>query len=396
MSEYQYYEFQAVDRPLSDEEMRTLRGYSSRAAITPTRFTNSYSYGCFKGSAPVWMEKYFDAFVYLANWGTHELMLRLPRSILEHETARQYLNGEAASVRANGDFVILSFLSEAERSDWIEDEQGSGWMSALLCARSDLASGDLRFLYLGWLLSVQNHECEEAALEPPVPAGLGQLSAPLKAFADFLRIDEDLIAAAAERSEPGASSGSSRNDLERWVGSLGPGEKTDLLVRFASGGEPHLRGELLRRFRASQPERAPAVQPRSCSELISGAERLADERRQKEEKRAAHELALRERKEKAALEVRLKELAKRQVPAWQKVDALIATKRPTQYDEAVCLLRDLKEIGIRAGRSAEIQNRLQRIQAEHSTKRSLIDRLRRAGLFNPPISAVALASQSRR
>jgi hypothetical protein len=25
-----------------------------------------------------WMERYFDAFLYLANWGTHRIALRLP------------------------------------------------------------------------------------------------------------------------------------------------------------------------------------------------------------------------------------------------------------------------------------------------------------------------------
>jgi hypothetical protein len=35
MSEYQYYEFRAVDRPLTEEQMDDLRSYSSRAAISP-------------------------------------------------------------------------------------------------------------------------------------------------------------------------------------------------------------------------------------------------------------------------------------------------------------------------------------------------------------------------
>jgi hypothetical protein len=35
MSEYQYYEFQAVDRPLTGEQMTGLRSPSSRATITP-------------------------------------------------------------------------------------------------------------------------------------------------------------------------------------------------------------------------------------------------------------------------------------------------------------------------------------------------------------------------
>ena len=38
MSEYQYYEFQAIDRPLNPGEMETLRRYSTRAHITPTSF----------------------------------------------------------------------------------------------------------------------------------------------------------------------------------------------------------------------------------------------------------------------------------------------------------------------------------------------------------------------
>jgi hypothetical protein len=34
MSEYQYYEFQAIDRPLAAEETDELRSYSTRARIT--------------------------------------------------------------------------------------------------------------------------------------------------------------------------------------------------------------------------------------------------------------------------------------------------------------------------------------------------------------------------
>ena len=36
MSEYQYYEFLAVDRPLTEGEMGELSGISTRADITPT------------------------------------------------------------------------------------------------------------------------------------------------------------------------------------------------------------------------------------------------------------------------------------------------------------------------------------------------------------------------
>ena len=78
MSEYQYYEFQAVDRPLTPEQISVLRAYSSRAQITASSFIVVYSYGNFKGNPEKWLEQYFDAFLYLANWGSHHLMLGLP------------------------------------------------------------------------------------------------------------------------------------------------------------------------------------------------------------------------------------------------------------------------------------------------------------------------------
>lgn len=382
MSEYQYYEFQTIDRPLTDREMSTLRSHSSRATITSTRFVNRYSYGSFKGNASEWMDKYFDAFLYLANWGTHELMLRLPRVALDLETAQRYLMGDAASARAKGDAVILSFLSEQEGGDWVEDDEGSGWMSSVIPVRADLASGDLRVLYLGWLLCAQVQELDEDALEPPVPARLDRLSASIRAFVDFLRIDDDLIAVAAERSSPAASNGNSRKELERWVGALPDPEKTDLLVRFVAGDEPHLRAELLRRFRSTRPEVATA-KPRTVSELLSAAERRTEERRRKEADRAAREKARREREEAAAREHYLDDLARREPAIWKKVDALIATKKPADYDEAIRLLGDLKDLGARSGRIAEVQSRIQRIREEHSKKPSFIERLQRAGLLAP-------------
>ncbi|MBI4563726.1 MAG: hypothetical protein HY716_03410 [Planctomycetes bacterium] len=46
MSEYQYYEFLAIDRPLTEHEMKELRSISTRAHITPTIFVKAYSAVC--------------------------------------------------------------------------------------------------------------------------------------------------------------------------------------------------------------------------------------------------------------------------------------------------------------------------------------------------------------
>lgn len=116
MSEYQYYEFQAIDRRLSDKEMQELRSHSTRAQITPTSFVNEYSFGSFKGNEDAWMDKYFDAFLYVANWGTHLFKLRLPSKLLSLDTARQFCSGDPISVREkSGNLIRTAYCHPAKQ-----------------------------------------------------------------------------------------------------------------------------------------------------------------------------------------------------------------------------------------------------------------------------------------
>jgi hypothetical protein len=380
MSEYQYYEFQAIDRPLTVEEMRILRSHSTRASITPTRFSNHYEWGSFKGDPSAWMEKYFDAFFYFANWHTYELMFRLPRRALDLELAKQYCRGGVARARSKGDFVILEFLPEDEQGGDGSDD-GSGWLSSLIPLRADLINGDFRMLYLTWLLSAQVGELDDEIPEPPVPAGLGTLTAPLKMFAEFLRLDQDLIGAAAAGS-PAEAEAVSEADVARWVAALPESEKTSWLTRLAKGQEAHLRADLLKTFRASQRQsNVPAIRPRCIGELFEAADRLAEARKQKEADRADRERLRREQEAAVAREKRLASLAKQEPEAWRQVDALIATKRPRDYEAAVRLLKDLADLGEKRGRQAEVRDRLARLRQEHARKPTLLNRLKAAGLL---------------
>ena len=94
MSEYQYYEFLAVDRPLDDAQQAEVRALSTRARITATRFINEYHWGEFRGDPRRLVERYFDAHLYLANWGTRRVMFRLPQSLLALDSAEEYCAGE--------------------------------------------------------------------------------------------------------------------------------------------------------------------------------------------------------------------------------------------------------------------------------------------------------------
>jgi hypothetical protein len=211
MSEYQYYEFQAIDRPLDERARAELRAITSRAEITATSLVNVYHFGSFKGNPDRLMDKYFDAFLYLANWGTHRLMLRLPRSLFDLSRAEPYTVPDVLWARATQEHVILDFHSDAEGE--MDYEGGEGWLASLIPLRADLLAGDLRCLYLGWLAGVEARQVADDELEPPVPPGLGNLSASLQRLADFLRVDTDLIETAALTSLGEGPAGPSTEEL---------------------------------------------------------------------------------------------------------------------------------------------------------------------------------------
>src|SRR5439155_26435827 len=113
VSEYQYYDFRAIDRPLTKKEMAALRSISTRAAITATSFTNHYEWGDLKANPSNLLEKYFDTFVYVANWGTHEFYIRLPQESADYELLTAMVPGESMRVRKTATFVIVDSGSVA-------------------------------------------------------------------------------------------------------------------------------------------------------------------------------------------------------------------------------------------------------------------------------------------
>jgi hypothetical protein len=373
MSEYQYYEFLALDRPLTEKQRAELRSISTRAEITATRFVNEYQWGDLKGDPQKMMERYFDAFLYLANWGTRRLMFRLPRGVLDPETADQYCYADTASLIETGSHLILSLYVDREPDDYWEEPGGQ--LAAMVQARSELAAGDLRLLYLAWLLAIQSDEVDDEDTEPPVPAGLGNLSAALQAVVDFFEIDEDLIAVAAASSpsvqEPKGMAG--------WIASLPEQEKDALLARVTAGEGTQVQALLLRRFRAASGS-PPAAPARTAAELwqVAGdrkaARAKAEERRQRaaEARSAAAQAAARTK--------HLDQLATRTEAAWEKAAELIETKRPRDYDLAASLLRDLQALADRQEDPAAFTKRFGELRAKHQRKPSLLDRFDQAGL----------------
>jgi len=374
MSEYQYYEFLALDRPLTAEQRAELRSISSRAEITATRFVNEYQWGDLKGDPLQMVKEYFDAFLYLANWGTRQVMFRLPHGVLDPEAAGQYCATDTASLVETDSHLILNLYVHQEEPDDYWDEP-AGQLAAMVQARSELAAGDLRLLYLAWLLALQSDEVDFEETEPPVPAGLGHLSAGLQAIVDFFEIDEDLIAVAALSSpaieEPAG--------LAEWVASRPAEEKDELLMRTAAGEGGQVQALLLRCFRAAGGS-SPTAPGRTAAELWEAAADLKDARVKAMQQRRREEEARKAAAQAAARAKRLDQLATRKEAAWAKVAEWIETRRPSDYDLAVSLLRDLRALAEREGDSDVFGQRFGELRARHERKPTLQERFDRAGL----------------
>jgi hypothetical protein len=380
VAEYQYYEFLAVDRPLDARQLAELRALSTRARISPSRFVNTYQWGDFRGDPRTLMTQYFDAFLYVANWGTRRLMLRLPSRPLDPATARRYCRTDSASAWAAGKNVSLDLCREDQDGSWEDEEYGEESLGSIIPARAELAAGDLRSLYLAWLLSVESGELADDDAEPPIPPGMAALNAPLRSLADFLRLDEDLIAVAAEASEQQRDSSPSPQKLKRWVAMLPARERAALLVRLALGDDVHLRAELLRRSHGESTDGQKDREPRTVAELREAAAARGVERERLAAMERERKRARRERDAALARDKRLEELALHEEQAWRQVDASIETRKPAGYDSAVGLLSDLRAVSERKGRPEAFAKRFAQLREQHPKKSSLLERFDRAGL----------------
>lgn len=366
MSEYQCYEFVALDRPLTAKQMAELRAVSTRAEISPTRFWNEYQWGDLKAAPAKLMERYFDAHLYFANWGTHRLMLRIPKARVDLRALEAYFVGRHAARLTNmGEHVLLDVGSDTEEPGYGEQTQGS--LAALSPLRAELMRGDLRPAYLGWLLAVAAGDIDDAAEEPPVPAGLAELTAAQEAMVEFLRIDVDLIAAAASGSAVVADDGA---PLRRWLAALSVKEKDAWLRRAVDEPDLALGGELLRAFRATMKGERSATR-RTVGELRALAETQRAEREKAEAARAKKARAAAE----SARKRHLTKLARDVEGAWARLEKLVEA---SIYDEAVKLAIDLRDLATRDAMAVGFAKRFEVLRQRQLRRRGFFDRWKRA------------------
>jgi hypothetical protein len=380
LSEYQYYEFQAVDRPLSDDDRAELRALSSRARITGTSFTNTYEWGDFKGDPAELMRRWFDLHLYSSNWGTHRLMIRLPKRLVQREVLDRTLRHvDCATLEEAGDNLILDMYRE-ELEPETEEDEGPGLLSELAPLRAAMLGGDLRLFYLLWLTAVETDAVK--ATDPEPLTGLGPVDGALESFADFFQIDWDLVQAAAERPAASTSASPTSATTQRAIATLSDEEKTGWLTRLISD-DPYaateLRAFVRNRLQAGASASAEITLPRTAGELLARAEAARKARQEAADKKAEAERRAAAAEAERIRRQHLDRLKKRGEAVWNDIESEIARRSAGGYARATELLQSMKEIAEEEQTTADFSHRMHSIRERHASKGRFIERLKDLG-----------------
>jgi hypothetical protein len=389
MSTYQYYEFLAVDRPLTAEEQAEVRRTSTRARINATSFVNEYHYGDYSGDTRRVLSRYYDAHLYFADWGSRQVMLKLPSRLVDMKRCEQYRAENGCEIGRGKGAVVFDFCPDFDGDEWEDawDEDGLGAsLTSIAGVRGEIAAGDLRGLYLAWLAAYGRWEVAEEAfepededrLEPPVPAGLGRLTGPQRALTDFLRLDRDLLAVAA-RTSPALAEARGSAVIEA-IRRLSVGDKDSLLARVAAGEGAAVRSELVR---LASGERSDAVddpeQRRTVGQLLDAAAEHREQRLKRERLAAAAEAnaraAAEAQRERVERDRSLREVARDPEAAWERIGRLVEVGRSGEYDEAAQIAEDLWTLAQRDGHEEAVRSRLVELRRQYARRSAFQRRL---------------------
>ena len=379
MSEYQYYEFMAIDKPLSKEDKTEIGSWSSRTNPSNTGATFTYSYGSFPKDVITVTEKYFDAMFSVSNWGTTRLIFKFPTSLLTTNRIRQYCSENGLEIIKKSDFILLDigYSEEEGGGNWIE---GEGWLSSIISLRNDIINKDYRCLYLIWLKdAISSFESDlgdsnSDDYEPQVPDGLNDLNDALQDFVDIFQINKDYITAAAENSKP--QNPDRQIDLATYLDQLSENERREFLVRLLND-EPLLHIKLksrLKEFLDTNETSMKDAPRRTIEEIMQKVEEIREQRINREQK---------EREEKQLKKLRT--IEGQEFESWTKVQQLISEKTPKAYDQAILLLQDLKELSIYKNRFNDFCEKIELIKEKYSRLSGLTSRIKDAKLIKLPL-----------
>lgn len=383
MSEYQYYDFRSLDKPLTAQQQASISNLSSRAMISSRHAQFVYHYGDFHGDTKQLMAEHFDMMLYVANWGTQQLMFRIPETLINISLLKDYfISDELEHYRANKNIILdLNFNDEEGGGYWIE---GEGMLDDLLPLREEIIQGDYRVLYLAWLKAAENamHYDEginEQTREPKVPAGLDNLSQAQKEYVKWIELDESLIAVAARNSER-ASKGFFQS--QDYLHNLSIEEKDDFLKRLCKN-ESNLSATLNRHIETIYKSNLNQLddvnennQRRTFFELYGQYE----QRRKQVEEELSKAEAIRDEKlrieAKRKHQVKLDKLLGNENILWKTIDTLVQQGNAKSYDLAADHLSDLNDLAKREDKLVGFMRKTVELTKKYSRRIAFIRRVK--------------------
>lgn len=368
--------------------------------VTPGGACVTYQWGDFKHDPIEVLTRYFDAFLYTSNWGTHQLAFRFGLDQIDPDAFTPYLLGDLIDLvkiktdyiltvevrREDGGFADEGWYDEDEDEDEDESEFAPNrldefydpehLLSGIAPIRDQILNGDFRALYLLWLAQIDLGAVSrpQRLAEPPVPAGLTTLTAAHETLIAFLGPSPELLAV-AQAGSPAQTI--AEPDWSPWLKHLPPKRREHYLERLAQN-EPGLGAALQRELRTLagvKPAAAPAT--RTAAQLLQAAQAERDRR----EKAAA--VARQQAAEAAAAvarakrEAELKRLNQRGEQVWDDVQAHIALRNKPGYDAAEDLLGKLRDLAEQQQRLPAFHARIDALLTQYERRPALVERLRR-------------------
>ncbi len=356
MSEYTYYDFLSIQRPLTSTEQKALDRISSHAEVTSRTFSVTYSYGGDLRAEPLdLLARYFDLFLKVDCWGTRRVALRLPKGALTAEQVAPYFTPSAGdSFKEHGEHAILDLDLDRDYDydrDYTGYVEGEGVIHTIAGIYDELLRGDMRPLYIAWLYRISNLFVEDdydidegedfedsiaSTPEPPLPPGLQTLTAAQQHLADFFELHPLLLAAAAEASPP-LPAQPTFDTLPEPLRALPTTEKDRLLLLVLRGESTQAATALhthLREGASSQAQSSPP--PRTFAAINQRADDLQAEH---DAQQAAEQTRL--------LNERLDQLARRRRTAWTEITDILNSRKNSLYPRVINQLLDLQRLAVR-------------------------------------------------
>ena len=377
MSEYQYYEWQKLESPLTIAEQNAVDALSSHIEVSAMQASVSYNWSSFGHDPMRVLAKYFDAYLYFANWGSYELAFSFLKGLIDAAALEVYFDEEHVNIREIEGKLVLKF-EKRDDDGYGGDYEEQSHLSTLSRLRDDIIQGDHRVLYIAWLnaMAEQADWYEEDEddpdnfyqdPEPPVPAGLNELSLPLRTFMDAFEVDPFLVSAAAERSSRLVPL--KKTAFDSAISKLSRQEADEFLLKIANA-EPGAVTALRKKLRSfDEPTSKAQSEPRTIGELFQRAKELEEI----EKKRAAEE----RRKNHIA---RMKKLEKEEPQLWLDVEkVLTGGAKASVYDDATEILARLHELAEYKGEEFRFKTQVQRFAKQYERRWGLIQRWEKKG-----------------